>query len=348
MEAIHLIFRLLALSQVFLLTAYLLLFQRNRNGSLLALLSFGFLAYLAQPVIVEEFGRSYLLYTMSFVATTIPAIIWLLANRLINDSEEIPVWFVILTLLYLSLWYAGDLQLLTIENEELAGILFQLVPQLVKLGLVGHVVLMAQMGRETDLVAKRLRLRTPLALSASLIVGVVMLVELWLGSETQLVVEAIGSVLMFLAAIAANLILLRWRADLPLNDPVKPKPPSPDQTTNTETLESIAHIEHAMAEGRFYASHGATLGDLAERLNIQPHRLRGLINQYMGYKNFNQFLNHYRIQEAAERLQKESELPVLTIALDVGFKSMSSFNTAFKAIHHATATDYRTARREQS
>ena len=60
----------------------------------------------------------------------------------------------------------------------------------------------------------------------------------------------------------------------------------------------------------------------------------------MGYRNFNQFLNHYRIEEASRRLL-ESTVPVSTIALDIGYGSLSSFNAAFKARYNMTPTEYR-------
>ncbi|NIM18801.1 MAG: helix-turn-helix domain-containing protein, partial [Candidatus Latescibacteria bacterium] len=37
----------------------------------------------------------------------------------------------------------------------------------------------------------------------------------------------------------------------------------------------------------------------------------------------------------------EPRTPVLTIALDVGFRSLSSFNTAFRAHYGKTPTGYR-------
>ena len=58
-------------------------------------------------------------------------------------------------------------------------------------------------------------------------------------------------------------------------------------------------------------------------------------------RNFNQFVNRYRIEEAGERLLSEARTPVLTIALDVGFRSISSFNTAFQAQFGVSPTQYR-------
>lgn len=69
--------------------------------------------------------------------------------------------------------------------------------------------------------------------------------------------------------------------------------------------------------------------------------MRKQINQSLGYTNFNAFLNHYRVEAARKRLV-ETSLPVLTIALDVGYGSIASFNRAFKEIAGVTPTAYRT------
>jgi AraC-like DNA-binding protein len=68
-----------------------------------------------------------------------------------------------------------------------------------------------------------------------------------------------------------------------------------------------------------------------------------VINQGLGYRNFNDFLHHYRIREACARLQRaeDAHVPVLSIALDVGFGSIGPFNRAFKARVGMTPTAYR-------
>ena len=57
-----------------------------------------------------------------------------------------------------------------------------------------------------------------------------------------------------------------------------------------------------------------------------------LINGQLGYRNFNAFLNGYRIAEARAALAdpSQAEVPVTTIALDAGFQSIGPFNRAFK------------------
>ena len=80
---------------------------------------------------------------------------------------------------------------------------------------------------------------------------------------------------------------------------------------------------------------------------MPEHLLRKLINQGLGYRNFSDFLNHYRIEDAASRLADPSQahLPILTIALDAGYASLAPFNRAFKEKMEQTPSDYR---RQQS
>ena len=115
----------------------------------------------------------------------------------------------------------------------------------------------------------------------------------------------------------------------------------PEQIDSGELLTKIVT---SMEQSRFYARHGTTLGDFADELGMPAYKLRASINTGLGYRNFNQFLNHYRIVEASERLVSEPELPVLSIALDVGFKSLSSFNKMFKAQQNQTPTEFRGTR----
>jgi len=71
--------------------------------------------------------------------------------------------------------------------------------------------------------------------------------------------------------------------------------------------------------------------------------LRDLINDGLGHRNFNAFLNSYRIEEAKAALADPDQIdvPVLTIALDAGFQSLAPFNRAFKADTGLTPTEFR-------
>ncbi len=112
----------------------------------------------------------------------------------------------------------------------------------------------------------------------------------------------------------------------------------------------LAALEHAMTVERAYRQDGLTIAALGQKLGLPEHRLRRLINQGLGYRNFNSFLNHYRIAEVKAALADpdQAEVAVLTIALDAGFSSLGPFNRAFKAETGVTPTDYRRLNRGKS
>lgn len=335
MEDLNYLFRLLATSQVILLTGYFLIYERHRAGYLAALCTTAFICYLLLPFSRSVLGDWTILPVI--FATMIPSLLWLLVHWFFRDERDIPLWLLLLTLVYLIFWLLPDAwQLSLIANEDIRLLFFSLLPQLAKLGLVVHVVYMAIAGLNNDLVGQRRKLRVLLAIGAGSLTSLVIIVEIWSRGPTPLMIEALGAMLMFVLALAVNLYLLGLRADAHL----KPLPTTPSRVANA-TDELIPKITHVMVTERFYANQSITLADLAEHLKTPIHRLRDVINKSMGYRNFNQFLNHYRIQEAAQRLREEQKLPILTIALDTGFKSLSSFNTAFRQTHGMTPTEWR-------
>lgn len=118
-----------------------------------------------------------------------------------------------------------------------------------------------------------------------------------------------------------------------------PQPPELDRKALLK-----ARLLTAMGEARAYAQEGLTLAQLAAQLDTSPAQLRETINQNLRYRNFNDFLHHYRVDEAAQRLQRQ-DLPILSIALDVGYASIGPFNRAFKQIKGVTPSEFRAQNR---
>lgn len=102
-------------------------------------------------------------------------------------------------------------------------------------------------------------------------------------------------------------------------------------------------LEQLMTVERVYRREGLTIGTLSAELGVPEYRLRQLINEGLGHRNFNAFLNRYRIEEARAALAdpEQVEVPVLTIAMDTGFQSIGPFNRAFKAATDLTPTEFR-------
>ena len=102
-------------------------------------------------------------------------------------------------------------------------------------------------------------------------------------------------------------------------------------------------LQRLMTEQHAYRREDLSIASLAALLKVPEYRLRRLINQRLGHRNFNAFVNGYRLQEASAALAdpQRRSLPVLSIALDAGFQSIGPFNRAFKAATGRTPSEYR-------
>ncbi|MBL8518010.1 MAG: helix-turn-helix transcriptional regulator [Betaproteobacteria bacterium] len=103
----------------------------------------------------------------------------------------------------------------------------------------------------------------------------------------------------------------------------------------------VRRIVEAMEGKRIYRTENMTVAALARAVGSQEYLVRRAINRGIGYRNFNDFLHHYRLSEAAPRLLSQPQLPVLSIALDVGYGSIGPFNRAFRQRFGMTPTAYR-------
>ncbi|MEQ9100006.1 MAG: helix-turn-helix domain-containing protein [Imperialibacter sp.] len=97
-----------------------------------------------------------------------------------------------------------------------------------------------------------------------------------------------------------------------------------------------------VVEDSQYKNPDLSLNSLSKAVHASPQMLSMAINQKSA-KNFNSFVNTYRIQEATRLLQNSryDNLTVAAIAFEVGFNSISSFNTAFKTQTGQTPQTYR-------
>lgn len=93
-----------------------------------------------------------------------------------------------------------------------------------------------------------------------------------------------------------------------------------------------------------YLENSLTLKELSDNLNVPLHQLSLIINSKLN-KNFHQFINTYRVEEAqkliAESVRKEQDITLLSIAMNSGFNSKTSFNTFFKKSTGMTPSEYR-------
>lgn len=107
---------------------------------------------------------------------------------------------------------------------------------------------------------------------------------------------------------------------------------SPDQTADS-VIPSIwkEKVENAIFVERMYRNPELTLTDLANHLGTNPSLLSKIINRSFG-KNFNDYVNQYRVLEVKENLAdpQNAHLTIMSLAYDAGFNSKATFNRAFK------------------
>ena len=206
-------------------------------------------------------------------------------------------------------------------------------------GLASGQILAARAG---DLVEPRRRLRLQVVATAAGYIALRALSDLS-GARQAFPAAAslIDALALALVAAVVALALLGLRGGEAMFAPAS----APRPTTPPEDPEAARALDHAMRIDRAYRQDGLTIGALAGQLGLTEHRLRHLINQELGWRNFNAFLNSWRIAETKAALADPTqvEVPILTIALDAGFASLGPFNRAFKAETGLTPTEYRRA-----
>jgi len=99
------------------------------------------------------------------------------------------------------------------------------------------------------------------------------------------------------------------------------------QDTISFTSRLLAYIK----EKEPFLDPGLSLRILAKQIQMHPNQLSWLLNESIG-KNFNEFINHYRIEtfKLIAKDPKNTNLTIEGLAYDSGFNSKTVFNTYFK------------------
>jgi AraC-like DNA-binding protein len=192
-----------------------------------------------------------------------------------------------------------------------------------------------------DLVASRRRLR---ALVIAL-VGMTVLVNVvsvnfgWGGELFQRVV-----VLLCVFVTAAQMLSIPKGLLFGVSESLPPVVEAdPIDLTVVKKNKQLAQLNLLMTNG-FYTNEKLTIAQLAKELSLPEYIVRNLINEQLGFRNFNDFVNQWRIKDATDQLISEPEKPVMNIALDLGYRTLSSFNRAFKERTEKSPTQYRQER----
>lgn len=270
-------------------------------------------------------------------------VFWLFTCALFDESFALRWWHGLIWAAVAAFSFVNCFWLAPMGNARASIIAINLLA----LGFIGLAIRQTVASWSADLVEGRRQVRVFIVSAAALYGGVNAVLQILIsGDETG--IANVANVAL-LAAIVAAICYVMMRVDGAELFPVAAAASPPNRSTAAEAADAAADrklvdaLLRSMADERIYRHDNITIGALAARLKIPEYKLRRLINQQLGYRNFNVFLNNHRIEEAKAALAdpSQAEVPVITIAMDAGFQSLGPFNRAFKATTGVTPTEYR-------
>ncbi|HPF06359.1 MAG TPA: helix-turn-helix domain-containing protein [Spirochaetota bacterium] len=110
-----------------------------------------------------------------------------------------------------------------------------------------------------------------------------------------------------------------------------------DRIDVESVLEKLTYL---MENEKIFCDEEITLGKLADELDITPYQLSQILNERLN-KNFNTFINEYRIRESENYLLEDRKRSVLSVSYAVGFNTVTSFYNAFYKSHGMTPAQFR-------
>jgi AraC-like DNA-binding protein len=151
---------------------------------------------------------------------------------------------------------------------------------------------------------------------------------------------AIKSTCALLAILGMSLAIW-YRLRHPLPDASRSRRRA--QTADASGL--VESLQRLMKQEAIYTRQSLKVADLARSMGEPEYKVTQCVTGPLGFRNFNQMANHFRIEEAKRQLTDPTygHLPILTIAFDCGFGSIGPFNRAFKADTGLTPQQFRKA-----
>jgi len=103
----------------------------------------------------------------------------------------------------------------------------------------------------------------------------------------------------------------------------------------------FVNIDSYVKNDKYYLRSDISLSDLSMQLSMPKNYISQAINEKLG-KNFNDYINGYRVEEAKRRMADEiyKHYNIESIGESVGFNAKTTFYAAFKKYTHQTPAAY--------
>jgi AraC-like DNA-binding protein len=341
-DIFDLFLRFLAVGQLALLCNYILSKKQNLTSVLAVAVNICLCAYLLLTAPVPDHYYGMMRGILLFLTEVAPYLLWLLVFSLFKDGfhpAKWPIW-IKATLVMALIWF-----LYFFGYMKGRGI-FHDINHLIELFVVLHIIFITIKEFADDLVEVRRNARVVTVICTCIYSILILLLELGDARLRDSVIFSISNAALVLVAtaifswhyfkgrftdIAKTGLIASGREDA-ICEPVVP------------LVFKTVHQQlcQLMLDG-FYQKTQLSIKQLANKLNIPEHQLRELINKHLGFRNFSDFLSSYRIPAACAQFEDLAYIrkPILTIALELGYGSIATFNRTFKAQKGMTPKEYR-------
>jgi AraC-like DNA-binding protein len=324
----------------------LILFPRRRESWVIVFLCVAVMAHVVLsrveygPWIPEAYrmhvGEGTLV--LNVIRNLTPGLFALLTYLLFTDREKQPRW------LYALLFVQFVLELLRGMNFN--AIDANLLSAWLQLVFAGLAIYWTIAYWRADLVAMRRRARAVVSIILSVnTVASTILLRLVIPENSYANYQGyvVLSVFTMLLGLFLLLRLMDGAVGVPIPERAKKSVASLEETRKGEDELAVKRLDILLREQCVYKETGLTLKALADRVGVPEYRLRQVIHEQLGHRNFNSFVHSHRIRDAAQQLADQNlrRTSILTIAQSVGYESINTFNRAFREVMGVTPSEYR-------
>ncbi len=169
------------------------------------------------------------------------------------------------------------------------------------------------------------------------------MVLLWIGSTIILLGYGtrLVTMVLFLFMLYSLLVILINSSNANQLILYLPKAKYGGKLLNGQDLPHLLQkLTDRLAEEEIYTDPNLKIKDIAKLLNIPSRQLSQVINEKLN-KNFNQYINEFRINKAKELILENRNYTLEAIGNESGFKSKSTFFSAFKKHTGKTPNEFK-------
>jgi|GEM_PF-6788706 len=148
--------------------------------------------------------------------------------------------------------------------------------------------------------------------------------------------------LLLLSLIIVSIILKSWQKPEAISGIYAPvEKYSTDKLNDQMLIDYGIKLDKFMKDEKIYLNSDLKLNQLADKMNISPHRLSQLINVKIG-KSYQHYINAHRVKHFINLVEtgQLSSKTITGLAFESGFNSKSAFQRAFKKEMNCTPKEF--------